>query len=224
MIFGILTAVIFALVSATVFTEKSKNDLRIKKILTRIHKPLGYLFIVLIVVHLSLNLLLIRQRSIIIYILGTAMLLCAVAAIIVKRILTDQRKALICHKLCALAIALLLITHVAFCVVGLDNYQQEIADISFSEIAISDIADGTYTGECDVNYIYAKVKVTVSGGVLTNIDLIEHRNERGKAGEGVIDKMLLEQHTDVDAVSGATNSSKVIKKAVENALENATKQ
>ncbi len=224
MIFGILTAVIFALVSAVVFTEKSKNDLRIKKILTGIHKPLGYIFLGLIVVHLALSLPLFRQRSVIIYMLGAAMLFCALAAIMLTRVRTDHRKALIRHKLCALAIALLLITHVICCVVGLGQYQQEIAAISFSEITISDIADGTYTGECDVNYIYAKVKVTLSGGVLTNIELIEHRNERGKAGEGVIDKMLLEQHTDVDAVSGATNSSKVIKKAVENALENATKQ
>ncbi|WP_227835506.1 MULTISPECIES: FMN-binding protein [unclassified Clostridioides] len=33
-----------------------------------------------------------------------------------------------------------------------------------------------------------------------------------------MDKVLNKQKVDVDAVSGATNSSKVIKKAIENAL------
>ena len=36
----------------------------------------------------------------------------------------------------------------------------------------------------------------------------------------MVDKIIKEQNTDVDAVSGATNSSKVIKKAVEEALQN----
>jgi uncharacterized protein with FMN-binding domain len=35
-----------------------------------------------------------------------------------------------------------------------------------------------------------------------------------------VDQIVSEQKIDVDAISGATNSSKVIKKAVENALEN----
>ena len=34
----------------------------------------------------------------------------------------------------------------------------------------------------------------------------------------VIDRILDQQRLDVDAISGATNSSKVIKKAVENAI------
>ena len=42
--------------------------------------------------------------------------------------------------------------------------------------------------------------------------------DRGAPGEGVIPRMLEAQTTDVDAVSGATNSSRVIQKAVETAL------
>ena len=40
-----------------------------------------------------------------------------------------------------------------------------------------------------------------------------------KAAETVINEIVDEQRIDVDAVSGATNSSIVIKKAVENALK-----
>ena len=51
-----------------------------------------------------------------------------------------------------------------------------------------------------------------------SIDLLEHRNEKGKPAEQIIDDILKRQQIDVDEVSGATNSSKVIKKAIENAI------
>lgn len=46
-----------------------------------------------------------------------------------------------------------------------------------------------------------------------NIDILEHKNERGKPGEAVINEIVDEQKLDVDTISGATNSSKVIKKS-----------
>ncbi|MGE4354272.1 MAG: FMN-binding protein [Oscillospiraceae bacterium] len=219
MILGIITAAVFVLVSAIFFTQKLKDDSQVKKLFAVIHKPLGYLLVALAVVHLAITLPLIRQRPFIIYLLGIGMVTCTMAAIIVRCHMEDKRKAFAWHKLCALAIALLLILHVVFCVTSFSEYKRNVAAIAFSNPDISSVADGEYTGECDAGYIFAKVNVTVIDGVITNIDLLEHRNERGKAGEGVIDEILSEQCTDVDAVSGATNSSRVIKKAVENALE-----
>jgi uncharacterized protein with FMN-binding domain len=90
--------------------------------------------------------------------------------------------------------------------------------MTFIHTDASNIADGTYIGECDVKFIYAKVAVTVRDGHITDIRLLEHRHERGQAAEAVIDKIITQQELDVDAVSGASNSSQVIKKAVDNAL------
>ena len=98
------------------------------------------------------------------------------------------------------------------------DYKKAVKETTFTNIDISDIPDGVYIGEYDVNVIYAKVEVTVENGEITNIIILEHRNERGKSAETVTDKIIEEQKIDVDAVSGATNSSTVIKKAVENAL------
>lgn len=98
------------------------------------------------------------------------------------------------------------------------DYKKAVKETTFSDIDIGNIPDGTYIGEYDVNFIYARVEVTVRDGAITNIDILEHKNERGKAAEIVTDRIIAEQKTDVDAVSGATNSSTVIKKAVENAL------
>lgn len=102
------------------------------------------------------------------------------------------------------------------------DYKQAVKETTFDEINIADVSDGIYIGEYDVNFIYAKVEVTVENGKIVNINILEHRHERGKTAETVIDKIITEQKIDVDAISGATNSSTVIKKAVENALKRPT--
>lgn len=99
------------------------------------------------------------------------------------------------------------------------DYKRAIGETTFDEIDIADVSDGIYIGEYDVNFIYAKVEVTVEDGEIVSINILEHRHERGKAAEKIIEKIIEEQKIDVDAVSGATNSSTVIKKAVENALK-----
>lgn len=98
------------------------------------------------------------------------------------------------------------------------DYQKAVRETAIKEVDFSTIPDGVYVGEYDVNFIYAKVEVTVQNGEMTDIVILEHKQERGKAAEAVATKMVAEQKIDVDAVSGATNSSTVIKKAVENAL------
>lgn len=101
---------------------------------------------------------------------------------------------------------------------SVSDYKQAVKNITIGSTDISKIADGEYTGECNVDFIYAKVMVTVSHGEITDIEIMEHKNERGAAAEEVLDKIIREQKIDVDAVSGATNSSTVLKKAVENAF------
>ena len=104
------------------------------------------------------------------------------------------------------------------------DYKRAVKETTFGEINVADISDGIYIGEYDVNFIYAKVEVTVDDGKFININILEHRHERGKAAEIVIDKIIEKQKIDVDTISGATNSSIVIEKAVENALKQESKR
>lgn len=106
----------------------------------------------------------------------------------------------------------------AWYLLSVRQYQNAVANITFVHVNAADIPDGVYIGECDVNFIYAKVKVRVEGGDIIGVDLLEHRNDRGSAAEGIGQRVIAEQKIDVDAVSGATNSSTVIKKAIDNAL------
>ena len=126
-------------------------------------------------------------------------------------------------KVVLLVIMLLLLIGLVWGIIYLksvSDYKQAVKETTFEEINISDISDGVYIGEYDVNFIYARVEVTVQNGEITNINILEHRHERGKAAEVITDSIVDEQKIDVDAISGATNSSTVIKKAVENALKN----
>ena len=125
-------------------------------------------------------------------------------------------------KVVLLVIMLLLLIGLVWGIIYLKSvtdYKQAVKETTFEEINISDISDGVYIGEYDVNFIYAKVEVTVQNGEITNINILEYRHERGKTAEVITDSIVDEQKIDVDAISGATNSSTVIKKAVENALK-----
>ncbi len=102
-----------------------------------------------------------------------------------------------------------------------NQYQTTVQSMTFGNVDISQIPDGIYEGECNVNYIVAKVQVSVEEGKLEKIILLDHKNERGSSAEQIIDDMVYEQKVNVDTISGATNSSKVIMKAVENALASA---
>ncbi len=93
-----------------------------------------------------------------------------------------------------------------------------IPQININDVSIKDINDGMYTGEYKVNPVQAKVEVEVEGGIIKNIAIKEHMNGLGKKGEKVVDSIVKSQSLQVDAISGATLSSNVIRKAVEEAL------
>lgn len=98
-------------------------------------------------------------------------------------------------------------------------YQRQVKGLAVNGVDLSLVADGTYMGSCDVGFIEAQVRVVVADGTITEIQLLKHKNGRGAPAERIPGDIIAQQRTDVDAVSGATNSSKVIEKAVENALQ-----
>lgn len=127
----------------------------------------------------------------------------------------DGKKVL---KYAVIVVAFIVVIYGVNYLFSVKKYKESVNNIQIQEVNLSQIDDGTYTGEYDVDFIYAKVNVTVKNHVITNVDLVEYKHEKGAAAEAIPDKIVEEQRVDVDCVSGATNSSKVIKKAVENAL------
>lgn len=107
--------------------------------------------------------------------------------------------------------------------ISVQQYKQAISNLKIDNIDLSNIHDGKYTGSCDTGFVGAEVSVTVKGNKITDITLLNHKNERGKPAEVILQNVVKAQSLQVDVVSGATNSSKVILKAIENAL-NSSKQ
>ena len=100
-------------------------------------------------------------------------------------------------------------------------YQKEIAAMEIQDIDLSNVPDGTYEGSYDADLIQVKVAVEVKDHNITNIELLQHENGKGGPGEAVIPEVIETQSLEVDTVSGATNSSKVILKSIEIAIEGA---
>lgn len=101
----------------------------------------------------------------------------------------------------------------------MNEYKQKIDNIKISDIDLSKVKDGNYQGDFDATVISAKVDVEVQDHKITKIDLVEHDNGRGEAAESIVDDVVKKQSLKIDTVSGATNSSKVILKSIEKALE-----
>lgn len=101
------------------------------------------------------------------------------------------------------------------------RYNSIINSLTISPVDLTTIPDGQYTGEFNAYLVQAKVQMSVASHRITAIDLVEHLNERGGNAISIPDAVIAEQRVHVDVVSGATNSSKVIMKAIENALNSA---
>ena len=98
------------------------------------------------------------------------------------------------------------------------QYQAEIQKITLGEIDPSKHDDGVYTGEYDAGLIRSHVQVHIKSGEITEIQ-VDHQHERGERAEVIIRSVLEEQSIEVDTITGATDSSIVILKSIETALE-----
>lgn len=219
MFIGIILAVIFCFLVLNIVVKRLKNE-SAKKYLRMAHKWLGVLFLIVAVIHMTATWGLLKQRPILMYVLGFIMIAAALLSLL-SFVFRKQLKAkwFVLHRISTAVILVCLLLHVFIGFSSLSDYKKAVSEIDISNVELSDVSDGTYIGECNVGYIYAKVEVKVENGQIENVTLLEHRTERGKPAEVIVNQIVEKQAVKVDAVSSATNSSKVIMKAVEKALE-----
>jgi len=94
-----------------------------------------------------------------------------------------------------------------------------------SNIAVASSAskykDGEYRGESKL----IDVRVTIENGLITKIDILEHRgggDEYLNLVKSLTKQIVRKQSTEVDIITGATASSGGLKKAVNSALKKAS--
>ena len=80
------------------------------------------------------------------------------------------------------------------------------------------LPDGTYRGYYDGGIVKATVDVLMMKGRIEKVTIVSHRTGMGKPAEVIVNDIVKKQSLEVDAIAGATRSSKVILKATEVAL------
>ena len=122
---------------------------------------------------------------------------------------------------------LILIIGAAAAVVGAKAYietnLEKVAELSIPDVDLTKLEDGVYTGSFNAFPVAAEVRVTINDYKITEIELVKHSHGQGASAEVIPGKVVEAQSLEVDAVSGATYSSKVILKAIENALTGTVK-
>jgi uncharacterized protein with FMN-binding domain len=85
------------------------------------------------------------------------------------------------------------------------------------------VPDGVYEGEFSSFPDSARVRVTVEGGRIAKVEVLESFGSWIATGaeKTIPERIVTDQSTSVDAVTGATNSSRVIMNAAEEALRKA---
>ena len=92
-----------------------------------------------------------------------------------------------------------------------------IAETAPRGAAFTSLADGTRRATVEEGEVSATVEITVSGGSITGLRLVEARNVEQTVADAVFVAVREAQSSIVDAVSGATASSNVLLKAIEKA-------
>ncbi len=112
-------------------------------------------------------------------------------------------------------LALLIITMCAVIVIRMNS---QVKSFDRSEVDVSQVKDGIYEGRSETDMVKVDVRVTVSNGDISDIEIVKHECGKGKIANVIVEDMIEKDDVEVDAVSGATFSSEVIKDAVRNAL------
>ena len=216
-ILGYISLLCFCLLAGKWITRKLHIQ-KVDKFLMRIHKKVSAAFLVTCFFHIIFAFPVFKTRSIAVLITGIFAIVVMALLIIFCHVLKDKTNKFRWHRILTTVLMICIIGHMVAYFIDFANYRNKIHEIHIQDIDISEVEDGVYVGEYDAGYIYAKVEVTIENGSIVELRILEHGNERGEAAEVITEEIKKQQKLDVDAVTGATNSSRVIKKAVQNAL------
>ena len=98
------------------------------------------------------------------------------------------------------------------------NYYKQAAQLPFYNVQPADVADGTYRGKVYTNFMHVQLDVTVADHKLTKIEIIENEGAYGKKVAPIIDRMIDQNTSVVQAVDGEELASIVFVACVDDAL------
>jgi uncharacterized protein with FMN-binding domain len=119
-----------------------------------------------------------------------------------------------------LLVAIMLLGVLAF-VVRYRSMASRIGAERIERVDLSRIPDGAYEGRFDEFLVGIHLTVQVADHRITAVEVLSQKSGKGYEALETIDRVIAAQSLDVDAVSGATGSSKVILIAIQQALGSA---
>lgn len=98
--------------------------------------------------------------------------------------------------------------------------QAELERLQINEVELADVRDGSFQGDFTYHGFTYVVEVVVVEHEITQITVLQNidDDEYAQKAEGVVDHVLKGQSLKVDAITGATITSKVLLKSIEHAL------
>jgi uncharacterized protein with FMN-binding domain len=124
-----------------------------------------------------------------------------------------------------LIVMAIILSCVAVACISLSREHREAMNIEINDFDFKHLQDGTYRGTYDGGmhqWRANEVQVTVLSGNVTAIELVESTEKRPpEFTEELFKRVIEEQSLQVDAISGATLTSKACLKAIEHALTQA---
>ena len=111
-------------------------------------------------------------------------------------------------------IALIIIAALGIIILIMSKNLKSYDEFDFSGLDLSKIEDGTYTGSEDGGIIKVTVDVSIKDHIIQGITIVKHDCGKGKPAEVIVDDIVEKNSLEVDAISGATLSSNVIKVAM----------
>jgi len=122
----------------------------------------------------------------------------------------------------AVVLGVLVIGGVIFFKITIKKMNEEVSREfeNIPQIDLSAISDGVYSAKWGSFPVIADLEVVVAGGKIEKINMKKMESGKGYEGLETIDRIIQNQKVKVDAVTGATASSKVIMITTAKALEN----
>lgn len=121
-------------------------------------------------------------------------------------------------KYTLIVVAIIFLALVVFFNFAVRNMKKIMQENPLEAVDFSQVQDGVYIGVFDAKIVSAEVEVTIREGRMTDVKMLSHNHGKGYGADEILPVVLEQQTLEVDAITGATGSSEVVLKAIENAL------
>lgn len=99
------------------------------------------------------------------------------------------------------------------------NYHKKLKAEPLNNVDLSKVKDGEYDGRWEVKMWTAPVHVVVKNHKITDIKITREQYKMPDSENELLKRIIEKQSLDVDAIAGATITTKSILKSVEDALQ-----